>query len=148
MTILKSDRLDIGLKAKTEGPYKQSKKRVTHNQAALASHIRAAEGMRRKRAEVGRGRRGFAKVRRREEQLIYKRSRSRERDVWLPSLTTLSTADVPGDQMRELVWRRKEAGVPLKAVYMDENDDVMEEDMNWLQENLEIFDFFEGSDDE
>jgi hypothetical protein len=67
-TILKSDRLGIGLKAKTEGPYKQSKKRVTHNQAALASHIRAAEEMRRKRAEVGRGRRGFAKVRRREEK--------------------------------------------------------------------------------
>jgi hypothetical protein len=70
------------------------------------------------------------------------------RDVWLPSLTTLSTADVPGDEIHELVWRRKEAGVPLKAVYMDENDDVMEEDMNWLKENLEIFDFFEGSDDE
>lgn len=66
-TILKSDRLGIGLKAKTEGPYKQSKKRVTHNQAALASHIRTSEELRRKRAEVGRGRRGFAKVRKREE---------------------------------------------------------------------------------
>ena len=67
-TILKSDRLGIGLKAKTEGPYKQSRKRVTHNQAALASHIRAAEELRRKKAEVGRGRRGFAKVRKREEK--------------------------------------------------------------------------------
>lgn len=66
-TIFKSDRLGIGLKAKTEGPYKQSKKRVTHNQAALASHIRTSEELRRKRAEVGRGRRGFAKVRKREE---------------------------------------------------------------------------------
>ncbi|KAG1751163.1 hypothetical protein EDB19DRAFT_1893235 [Suillus lakei] len=66
-TILKSDRLGIGLKAKTEGPYKQSKKRVTHNQAALASHIRTSEELRRKRAEIGRGRRGFAKVRKREE---------------------------------------------------------------------------------
>ncbi|KAG2156012.1 uncharacterized protein EDB93DRAFT_66788 [Suillus bovinus] len=66
-TVLKSDRLGIGLKAKTEGPYKQSKKRVTHNQAALASHIRTSEELRRKRAEVGRGRRGFAKVRKREE---------------------------------------------------------------------------------
>lgn len=34
-TVLKSDRLGIGLKAKTEGPYRASKKRVTHNQAAL-----------------------------------------------------------------------------------------------------------------
>lgn len=66
-TILKSDRLGIGLKAKTEGPYKQSKKRVTHNQAALASHIRTSKELRRKRAEVGRGLRGFAKVRKREE---------------------------------------------------------------------------------
>ncbi|KAG2102212.1 uncharacterized protein F5147DRAFT_707626 [Suillus discolor] len=66
-TILKSDRLGIGLKAKTEGPYKQSKKRVTHNQAALASHIRTSEELRKKRVEVGRGRRGFAKVRKREE---------------------------------------------------------------------------------
>ncbi|KAG2361516.1 hypothetical protein BDR07DRAFT_1485792 [Suillus spraguei] len=66
-TVLKSDRLGIGLKAKTEGPYKRSKKRVTHNQAALASHIRTSEELRRKRAEVGRGRRGFTKVRKREE---------------------------------------------------------------------------------
>lgn len=66
-TILKADRLGIGLKAKTEGPYKQSKKRVTHNAAALAAHIRSAEEMRRKRVEVGKGRRGFAKVHKREE---------------------------------------------------------------------------------
>ncbi|KAG2338493.1 hypothetical protein BDR05DRAFT_693312 [Suillus weaverae] len=66
-TILKSDRLGIGLKAKTEGPYKQSKKRVTHNQAALASHIRTSKELQRKRDEIGRGRRGFAKVRKREE---------------------------------------------------------------------------------
>ncbi|KAG2156871.1 uncharacterized protein EDB93DRAFT_1319457 [Suillus bovinus] len=66
-TVLKSDRLGIGLKAKTEGPYKQSKKRFTHNQAALASHIKTSEELRRKRVKVGRGRRGFAKVRKREE---------------------------------------------------------------------------------
>ncbi|KAH7928427.1 hypothetical protein BV22DRAFT_1030728 [Leucogyrophana mollusca] len=67
-TVLKSDRLGIGLKAKTEGPYKASKKRVTHNAAALAAHIKSAEEMRRKKAEVGRGRRGFAKARKREEE--------------------------------------------------------------------------------
>ncbi|KIJ64520.1 hypothetical protein HYDPIDRAFT_28460 [Hydnomerulius pinastri MD-312] len=66
-TVLKADRLGIGLKAKTEGPYKQSKKRVTHNAAAMAAHIRAAEELRRKKAEVGRGKRGFAKVHKREE---------------------------------------------------------------------------------
>lgn len=61
-TVLKADRLGIGLKAKTEGPYRQSKKRVTHSAAALAAHIRSAEEMRRHRALVGRGKRGFAKA--------------------------------------------------------------------------------------
>ena len=66
-TVLKADRLGIGLKAKTEGPYKRSKKRVTHNAAALAAHIRSAEEMRRNKVAVGRGRRGFAKIHKREE---------------------------------------------------------------------------------
>ncbi|KIK91636.1 hypothetical protein PAXRUDRAFT_830662 [Paxillus rubicundulus Ve08.2h10] len=65
--VLKADRLGIGLKVKTEGPHKRSKKRVTHNAAALAAHTRAAEEMRRKKVEVGRGERGFAKIRKGEE---------------------------------------------------------------------------------
>ena len=67
-TILKSDRLGIGLKAKTAGPYKTSQKRVTHNAAALAAHIRAAEQNRRRMKEHGRGRRGHQKQRRMEEE--------------------------------------------------------------------------------
>ncbi|KAI6129699.1 hypothetical protein EDD16DRAFT_1882620 [Pisolithus croceorrhizus] len=67
-TVLKADRLGIGLKAKTEGPYKRSKKRVTHNAAALAAHIRASKETQRKKAEVGRGSKGFSKLHRREEE--------------------------------------------------------------------------------
>ena len=67
-TVLKSDRLGIGLKAKTTGPYKASKKRVTHNAAALAAHIRASEENRRRMKEHGRGRRGHKKQRRMEEE--------------------------------------------------------------------------------
>jgi hypothetical protein len=67
-TRLKSDRLGIGLKAKTAGPYKTSQKRVTHNAAALAAHIRAAEQNRRRMKEHGRGRRGHQKQRRMEEE--------------------------------------------------------------------------------
>ncbi|TFK40838.1 hypothetical protein BDQ12DRAFT_680117 [Crucibulum laeve] len=66
-TVLKSDRLGIGLKAKTAGPYKASQKRVTHNAAALAAHIRAAEESRKRKKEMGRGRRGFERQRKREE---------------------------------------------------------------------------------
>lgn len=58
-TVLKSDRLGIGLKAKTVGPYKASRKRITHNAAALAAHIKAAEENRRKKKLFGRGSRGF-----------------------------------------------------------------------------------------
>jgi len=67
-TVLKSDRLGIGLKAKTAGPYKASQKRVTHNAAALAGHIRASEENRRHMKEHGRGRRGYEKRRRMEEE--------------------------------------------------------------------------------
>lgn len=66
-TILKSDRLGLGLKAKTVGPYKASQKRVTHNAAAMAAHIRAAEESRRRQRAVGRGHRGYAKQRKQEE---------------------------------------------------------------------------------
>lgn len=66
-TVLKSDRLGIGLKAKTSGPYKASQKRVTHNAAALAIHIKAAEETRRCKKEMGRGHKGFDRQRKREE---------------------------------------------------------------------------------
>lgn len=58
-TRLKSDRLGIGLKAKAFGPYKESKKRVTHNAAALAAHIMGTEELRKQKNAMGRGRKGF-----------------------------------------------------------------------------------------
>lgn len=67
-TILKSDRLGIGLKAKTEGPYRSSVKRVTHNAAALAAHLKAAEDMRRTQRELGKGRRAYARAERVERE--------------------------------------------------------------------------------
>lgn len=67
-TVLKLDRLGIGLKAKTEGPYKASVKRVTHNAASLAAHARAAEEARRRREIFGRGRRGYERQKRKEEE--------------------------------------------------------------------------------
>lgn len=67
-TILKSDRLGIGLKAKTVGPYKASQKRVTHNAAALAAHVKANEERRIFKQKVGRGSRGFARAEKRENE--------------------------------------------------------------------------------
>ena len=62
-TVLKSDRLGIGFKAKTEGPYRSSVKRVTPNAAALAAHIKASEDLRRSQHRLGKGRRAFARER-------------------------------------------------------------------------------------
>jgi len=66
--VLKSDRLGIGLKVKTVGPYKASRKRVTHSAAALAAHIKAGEQRKKRTGEVGRGRRGYAKQQKRDEE--------------------------------------------------------------------------------
>jgi len=67
-TVLKSDRLGIGLKAKTIGPHKASRKRITHGAAALAAHIKAAEETRKKKTVTGRGQRGFAKIAKEERE--------------------------------------------------------------------------------
>ncbi|KAL5501795.1 hypothetical protein ACEPAH_9055 [Sanghuangporus vaninii] len=69
-TVLKSDRLGIGLKAKYTGSgiYRAPVKRVTHSQASLEAHVRAAEKQRRMKELVGRGRRGFERVKKKEEE--------------------------------------------------------------------------------
>ncbi|KAL5482434.1 hypothetical protein ACEPAI_9028 [Sanghuangporus weigelae] len=69
-TVLKSDRLGIGLKAKYTGfgIYRAPVKRVTHSQASLEAHARTAEKQRRMKELVGRGRRGFERVKKNEEE--------------------------------------------------------------------------------
>lgn len=66
-TTLKSDRLGIGLKAKTTGPHRASQKRITHNAAALVRHERQAEEARERRERDGRGRKGYERRHKREE---------------------------------------------------------------------------------
>ncbi|KAJ7095807.1 hypothetical protein B0H15DRAFT_72567 [Mycena belliarum] len=60
-TVLKSDRLGIGLKAKTVGPYKASQKRITHNAAAMLAHTKTAEELKKMKKQHGRGHRGFSR---------------------------------------------------------------------------------------
>jgi hypothetical protein len=64
-TILKSDRLGIGLKAKTEGPYRSSVKRRDAARSANAAAV--AEDMRR-RLLLGKGHRAFARAERLERE--------------------------------------------------------------------------------
>lgn len=67
-TVLKADKLGIGLKAKTTGPYRQSVKRVTHSAAALAAHIKRGEELKKMKKVVGRGRRGHDRMKKRDEE--------------------------------------------------------------------------------
>ncbi|KAF9220274.1 hypothetical protein BS17DRAFT_787845 [Gyrodon lividus] len=69
-------------------------------------------------------------------------------DTWLPRLKSLCVSGTSGDKIREVVRKRKDAGVPLQSLYVEESCDVDDEDVEWLKDNLEMFEFFEGSDDE
>ncbi|PCH40076.1 hypothetical protein WOLCODRAFT_131199 [Wolfiporia cocos MD-104 SS10] len=66
----------------------------------------------------------------------------------LPRLKALSTTGVNGADMRKLVEARKAAGVPLERVFMNEEDEIEDEDEEWLHKNVQDFELFEGSDDE
>jgi len=65
-TTLKADRLGIGLKTKRRGAAKA--KAITHTSAAIAAHIRTSNQTRKEfKARYGRGSRGFARAKRKEE---------------------------------------------------------------------------------
>ena len=67
--------------------------------------------------------------------------------VMCPRLTTFSVAGVDGSDLKDLVQTRKEKGYPLTEMFVDKEAFMDEEDMKWLRENLEVLDFFEGSED-
>ena len=62
----------------------------------------------------------------------------------LPRLVTLYVSGTSSDVLREVVQKRKDAGVPLNSVYVEESCEVEDEDVEWLKENLKTFEFFEG----
>ena len=66
---------------------------------------------------------------------------------YCPLLDTISTSGVTGPEMHKFVEKRKIAGVPVKRVYMNQDDDVGTDDEKWLESNLEEFDFFDGDSD-
>ncbi|EPQ54659.1 hypothetical protein GLOTRDRAFT_111365 [Gloeophyllum trabeum ATCC 11539] len=66
-TVLKADKLGIGLHHRRVRRKKAKKVTHTRESEAMREHIRRGEEMRRKQKEVGRGRRGFERMRRREE---------------------------------------------------------------------------------
>lgn len=68
--------------------------------------------------------------------------------VYCPNLHTMTTTGIEGSRMRAFVEARKTAGVPLKKVFMSQEDEVNEKEEKWLRDNLEALEFFEPSDTE
>ncbi|KAF8432676.1 hypothetical protein L210DRAFT_3557562, partial [Boletus edulis BED1] len=68
--------------------------------------------------------------------------------IWLPRLTTLYVSGTSGSALREVVSKRKEVGVPLDSLYVEEDCDMHDEDVAWLKENVEMFEFFKERDDD
>jgi len=67
---------------------------------------------------------------------------------YCPNLDTLTTAGIDGRAMRLFVEARKQAGVPIKRVFMSEEDPVDISEELWLRDHLETFELYEPSDEE
>ncbi|KAI0699082.1 hypothetical protein BC835DRAFT_1541445 [Cytidiella melzeri] len=69
------------------------------------------------------------------------------RDIVIcPRLSILSITGVDSADLRELVAARKATGNPILELYVDQETPMEEEDLKWLKDNVEVFDFFQGSD--
>ena len=73
---------------------------------------------------------------------------SSNRDPLLPKLDNLTTTGLSGSDVRRLIEARKAIGKPMKRVYMNQDDELEVEDEDWIKENVEEFDYFEGSDED
>ncbi|KAF8123286.1 hypothetical protein EV363DRAFT_776856 [Boletus edulis] len=67
-------------------------------------------------------------------------------DIWLPRLATLYVYGAFWIALRKLVLQRKEAGVPLNSLYVDRDCGLDDEDVDWLKENVNTFEFFDGEE--
>ncbi|KAG6379402.1 hypothetical protein JVT61DRAFT_11870 [Boletus reticuloceps] len=68
-------------------------------------------------------------------------------DIWLPRLATLYVYGAFGIALRKLVLQRKVAGVPLSSLYVDRGYGLDDEHVDWLKENVNTFEFFEGGEE-
>ncbi|KZT73800.1 hypothetical protein DAEQUDRAFT_354780 [Daedalea quercina L-15889] len=73
---------------------------------------------------------------------------SSSKDPLLPKLDSLTTTGLPGKDVRKLIEVRMAMGRPLKQVFMNQDDDLEDEDEEWIKKNVDEFEYFEGSDEE
>ncbi|KDR82760.1 hypothetical protein GALMADRAFT_57896 [Galerina marginata CBS 339.88] len=63
-----------------------------------------------------------------------------------PQLEAITTNQINGSQLKDLVTARQKFGVPLKRVFMSHYDHITKKEEKWLRANVEELDFFEPSD--
>lgn len=70
--------------------------------------------------------------------------------VFCPKLEEITTVGLNGPSIKTLVIARRDAGAPLKRVYMatSQDSDVLTDDERWIKENVEELYFFDPSDSE
>ncbi|KAL6302752.1 hypothetical protein BKA93DRAFT_736093 [Sparassis latifolia] len=68
--------------------------------------------------------------------------------VFCPRLQTLTVTGLDGGEVMGIIAARKNAGVPIRQLQINEDDHVDEEQDEWLRQNVESFETFEASDDE
>jgi len=67
--------------------------------------------------------------------------------VFCPQLESLTTNEVEGSDIKELIIARRALGAaPLKRVLMSHHDHISKKDEKWIRENVEELDFYEPSD--
>lgn len=66
--------------------------------------------------------------------------------TYCPNLNTIWTSGIYGQQMKTLIEKRQAAGVPIKRVFMNQDDDVGEKEEKWIKDHVETFEFFQPSD--
>ncbi|PPQ65841.1 hypothetical protein CVT26_000775 [Gymnopilus dilepis] len=73
-------------------------------------------------------------------------SKSKASEAFCPKLETLTTNEVEFDEIKALILKRKEIGIPIKSLFVSQLDGITKKEEKWLRENLEELEFFEPSD--
>ncbi|KAF8432675.1 hypothetical protein L210DRAFT_1059319 [Boletus edulis BED1] len=69
-------------------------------------------------------------------------------NIWLPRLATLYLSGTSGRALRELVSKRREVGVPLNSLFVEEACTTVDDgDLEWFKENVKKFEFRDAGDD-
>ena len=68
--------------------------------------------------------------------------------TYCPNLHTIWTTGIYGLQMKMFIEMRQAAGMPIKRVFMSQEDAVGEKEERWIKDHVESLEFFEPSDSE